>query len=67
MNSRVSGYYPVGGEGRQIPGNAVLIDQVVDSLLQLHQFRWCCFPLRDLMGSAATDKDNAGEKESDVS
>jgi hypothetical protein len=67
MNSRLSGYYPVGSQRRQFLGNAVLIDQVVDSLLQLQQVRWRCFPLRDLMGSATSDKDIAGEKESEAS
>ena len=64
MNSRLSGYYPVGGEGWQIPGNAVLVDQVVDFSLQLKQFRRYCLPLWDLLRRGATENGNADESES---
>jgi len=67
VNSCLLGYYLVRTQRREVPRNPVLVDKLVDSLLQLHQFRRHCFPLRDLMGSATTEEGNAGEKESEAS
>jgi hypothetical protein len=63
VNSCLSGYYFVGGQGRQFLRNTVLVDEPMNFLLPLQQWRRGCAPVYSFIRSTATNKNNAEKNE----